>query len=569
MGQSLAEYAERLAEYAERQQGTEEVPSSDVSKVRDNNPLTRKMFNRDSTANAIMEQGSDNSDPVLGGIAEIYKPRKSLAQDVDALVEATPLTPGELTETLLMGEPPAEAQTKLLDEAGIPKEEQTTVDWATYAHAFAEKMMAPLAKGEDGSTFGSVIGAMTHAGKVTHDEFKEVLKDDKEWDRKLKEAQAKADKAAEASLKGKTRTIYNEETGRDVVYRDVPQWTKGAIPDDLHPGRWIRPEPKKPTKGLGKGTGSKLKPDMMKTIADMHASNAGFAVFENDPETSKSLAMANERMNAYLKNPSGYDSREMDTIVRVMQGVMTGERASGKWTDLTKTEQAQIIENARAQAIKDIEDGSETDVITAYGKRVNDGIKGINWELPGSAKTDTRFSTGDYGIMADYLGDMVGKDLDNSWLEFDWLDIMAYEPVNRALQDGFFTKDQFELLQEDPAQAQLFMNDVAAKLRDVSDLKGTNTDQLSDAEIEEVMMAGLSNLSGGIDKWGPYNQAPSVSSFDEFIPEPRDITAFVNTQHPNPLVWEHSAEKGYGYRDQKTQKFMTYIQLMDRMKGTR
>ena len=546
MGQSLAEYAERLAEYAERQQGTEEVPSSDVSKVRDNNPLTRKMFNRDSTANAIMEQGSDNSDPVLGGIAEIYKPRKSLAQDVDALVEATPLTPGELTETLLMGEPPAEAQTKLLDEAGIPEEEQTTADWATYAHAFAEKMMAPLAKGEDGSTFGSVIGAMTHAGKVTHDEFKEVLKDDKEWDRKLKEAQAKADKAAEASLKGKTRTIYNEETGRDVVYRDVPPGTKGAIPDDLHPGRWIRPEPKKPSKTSGKagkgerGAYSTLTSEAQERIKKLVAASAQGVPGYGDQYTDEGKAKLKELDEQIEEARLDSDPAMMGALEDQKTAMFETEK--GHWARMKKDGGQDVFMSAIISNVdRDLGDGIITD--DEYHARIGaEATKafgylglGTEFEKPRDYKYNPNFSNDTLKMMHISLNDATGE---------GWFD--TAEP---GVADTVIT--QYKLMLEDPVTTKLFKTDLATAIQKQADKRKLPVGSSEfKSELNAIVQHALTQLHGNDTVLSPYKTGGARTRYNsneirDYVPIPQGVLSKYQEQYGPDIEWKQGS-KGWG-----------------------
>jgi len=452
-------------------------------------------------------------------------------------------------------EPPKEPT--IFEKYGVEKDKYDEWDWL---RDVGFSMMSNEGTGILDS-FG--IGA-TEASE----NLREASKSNRELKNKLKikEAEAKAAAAKEEGKKlGRTITIYDKESGRDVVYRDVLMGTKDAIRHPYETGRWVVKEPKKPSEGSGKtgGLTSSAVPDWMGSSLNRLAERKQLGNVNMNEEEKASYSRYMEVMG----NVEDYTREEVQKARSGLEMLQLDERTEGAWyEDLTDSERETILHQVRSKVVKALREDPNADAVTLFDQFGDEALDKINWKLEGTAKTDLRFSESDYKHMAKYLGDMVGKDVEGAIFNFDWLDVIDPR-VRSLLESDIFNKDQFELLQADPVKEQSFLNDVAAKLREVADVKGVGTKQLSKEETEEVIFAGLSSISGGIDKFGPWNQSPTVRSFDDFIPEPRDITQqLVDAGYP--VEWQKDASGRYGFRDTSTKRFLPYNQdLLIRIYG--
>jgi len=452
-------------------------------------------------------------------------------------------------------EPPKEPT--IFEKYGVEKDKYDEWDWL---RDVGFSMMSNEGTGILDS-FG--IGA-TEASE----NLREASKSNRELKNKLKikEAEAKAAAAKEEGKKlGRTITIYDKESGRDVVYRDVLMGTKDAIRHPYETGRWVVKEPKKPSKGSEKtgGLTSSAVPDWMGSSLNRLAERKQLGNVNMNEEEKASYS----RYMGVISNVEDYTKEEVQKARSGLEMLQLDERTEGPWyEDLTDSERETILHQVRSKVVKALREDPNADAVTLFDQFGDEALDKINWKLEGTAKTDLRFSESDYKHMAKYLGDMVGKDVAGAIFNFDWLDVIDPR-VRSLLESDIFNKDQFELLQADPVKEQSFLNDVAAKLREVADVKGVGTKQLSKEETEEVIFAGLSSISGGIDKFGPWNQSPTVRSFDDFIPEPRDITQqLVDAGYP--VEWQKDASGRYGFRDTSTKRFLPYNQdLLIRIYG--
>ena len=256
-----------------------------------------------------------------------------------------------------------------------------------------------------------------------------------------------------------------------------------------------------------------LKPDMMEGIFNSVASKEGFASYAYDEEASEAMAKSLEVLMD--EDASLDDKRSADLTLK---NLFTSARGTGQWAELTDDEKQTVLRSTYDRVFDKLKNDPDANISKVFNEEAVASLHAVNWELPGSAKTDLRFSTPAYTVMKNDVDDLVGEGFFN----------ISEASVAAALKDGILSKSQFELLEEKPAQLQKFYNDTAAKIQEIADMRGVAPTELPEDEVRQIGVAAIFAIGGGIDKFGPYNQAPQVSSFDEFYPEDTRITQYLN-----------------------------------------
>lgn len=535
------------------------------------NPLDRHMFNY---GNTVRQQAEDAD--LLDAEKEVYAMGEASAKQ--ERIDTRP-TADEMAGLLALAQarqsaprapsPQKEAvEQDIYEKYGVTPDNYNQWNW-----------LRDVGYGMMSNEGTGILDSFGLAATAANKNLREASASNRAMKNKLRIAEVKAiaDAAkAEKKTLGKTRTVYNEETGREEVWVNVRMGTPGAIPDPYTPGRFIVIEPKKPTAAGGKGkSGSRaataLKPELMKTALERAAVLSGEAEVAMDDETRQALAVF---MDIFKNsNAVGIDGEPLYTSYEVSKArdsydrLLTSTRKEGRWfKELTKAQRGAIVQQTRDKTLEALktEEYKDSDPVSLYNRLAEDAVRGVNWNLEGLAKVDSRFNEDDYRVMQERLGDIVGQDLAGDWFNFDWLDVMDSRLNEMPGYDRLGKPSSFEILQRDSLRTEYFLNDVAAKLREVADGKGVSVRELGESEVDEVMLAGLATVSGGGKGMDPFNPKATVRDMGDFIPEPRDITEKLQASGYN-IKWERASDGRFGYRDLDSNKFLPYDKVVDYM----